>query len=94
MTESPVFEAIVDERVYQDNKFGTTIDDTTNTPWMWASYVNNYSTKWMNGEFAPLDSATVDAFRQSMIKTAALAVAAVESVDRQRAAAGKAFFEA
>ena len=46
-------------------------------------------TKW--GQ--PLGEDTVSLFRRSMIKTAAICVAAIESVDRQRAQRGKAFYE-
>lgn len=80
------------ERVYQDNKWGTTSDDTQNTPFHWVSYLAKYSTGWMRGEWSFTKEAT-DAFRTAMIKVAAIAVAAVESIDRQRSRTGKAFFE-
>jgi hypothetical protein len=88
-----VYDEIKQERDYQDNRWGHEIDDTLNTPWMWAAYINAYSTKWMSGTFTPLGESVVDKFRAAMIKTAALAVAAVESIDRQRNEKQKAFFE-
>ena len=88
-----VYDEILKERTYQDQKWGHVADDTLNTPWMWASYIANYATKWMAGTFLPLGKNTTDAFRTAMIKVAALAVAAVESVDRQRETQGKPFFE-
>lgn len=87
-----VYEEIQAERAYQDKKWGHEIDDTKNTPWTWSSYIGQYSTKWMVGTFPPL-SKFVDDFRSKMIKVAAIAVAAVESIDRQRANSSKAFFE-
>jgi hypothetical protein len=90
-----VYDEIKAERKYQDDKWGTEVDDTLNTPWMWVSYITAYATKWMKGTFAPLEKPVVDDFRNKMIKTAAICVAAVESIDRQRAAdGGTTFFEA
>lgn len=36
----------------------------------------------------------IDAFRKAMVKTAAVALAAIESIDRQRASNGKTFYRA
>lgn len=88
-----IFGEIFAEREKQDQKWGHELDDTKNTPWMWAAYLARYATKWMTGTFAPLGKDTVDDFRTQMIKTAAIAVAAVESLDRQREAQGRAFYE-
>lgn len=89
-----ILDEIAAERTYQDNKWGPSVDDTLNTPWMWTTYIANYSTKWMRGAFK-LGKSDVDDFRAKMVKTAAIAVAAVESIDRQRAEnpAGKTFYE-
>jgi hypothetical protein len=87
-----IYDEIKQERDYQDGKWGHQTDDMLNTPWMWAAYLAQHSTRWMRGTF-DLDTATSDAFRKAMVKTAALAVAAVESLDRQRATRGKAFYE-
>jgi hypothetical protein len=89
-----VYDEIRTERKYQDKRWGTQSDDRGNTPWMWDAYIALYSSKWMTGTVAPLDPMVVDAFRKAMVQTAAIAVAAVESLDRQRKADGAAFFEA
>ena len=57
------------------------------------AYIVHYSTNWFNGGFAPYDTATVDEFRVQMIKIAALALAAIESLDRQRVENGAAHYE-
>lgn len=88
-----VLEEIAAEREYQQERWGNEADDKLNTPNDFVSYIGNYSTKWFPGGFTPYNPDTVDAFRKSMIKTAALAVAAVESIDRQRGAAGQTFYE-
>lgn len=82
-TRVGIFAEIEAERAYQDGKWGTEVDDTRNTPWMWAAYIAQYATRWMKGKFMPLKRDDTMAFRESMIKTAAIAVAAVESIDRQ-----------
>lgn len=78
---------------YQQTKFGTKEDDTINTPNHWVSYLAAYSTKWFTGGFAPYKNSAVDAFRTGMIKVAAIAIAAVESIDRQREQNGRTFYE-
>jgi hypothetical protein len=88
-----VYDEIKKEREYQDGKWGHETDDTLNTPWMWASYIGQYATKWMRGEFLPVSVDTTNTFRTCMIKVAAIAVAAIESIDRQRASAVKTFYE-
>lgn len=93
-TRDAIFSAINDEREYQTRKWGNEADDTMNEPNDFVSYINAYSTLWFPGGFVPYSPDTVDAFRTSMIKTAAIAVAAVESLDRQREEAGHTFYEA
>jgi hypothetical protein len=88
-----ILDEIEAERRYQDSRWGHKTDDTLNTPWMWVAYITLYSSKWMVGTFLPLGKDTTDTFRKMMVKTAALAVAAIESVDRQRAENRKAFYE-
>ena len=88
-----IYDEIKAERDYQDKRWGHKMDDTVNTPWMWTAYVALYASKWMVGSCAPLGATTVGAFRARMVKTAAICVAAVESIDRQRAADGKTFYE-
>lgn len=84
---------VLSEIVYQRKRWGTELDDAKNTPWMWAAYMSQYATKWMTGTFMPLRPGTVDEFRSCMIKVAALAISAVDSLDRQREANGQAFYE-
>jgi hypothetical protein len=88
-----VYAEIRAEREYQQGRWGNDTDDVKNTPWMFAAYIAQYATRWMAGTFAPLGPETTDAFRKSMVKVAAIAIAAVESLDRQRAAKGAAFYE-
>jgi hypothetical protein len=89
-----IYAEIAAERKYQTDRWGNEADDTMNTPNDFVSYISKYSTHWFPGGFTPYTPETVDEFRTSMIKTAALAVAAVESIDRQREEAGHAFYEA
>lgn len=88
-----IFGEIENERIYQDKRWGTETDDTLNTPWMWASYIGMYSTKWMAGTFLPLDRSVTNAFRAAMVKVASISVAAIMSVDRQRRKNGSTFYE-
>jgi hypothetical protein len=84
---------ITAERNYQDQKWGHEVDDLKNTPWMWTAYITQYASKWMIGRFIPLGTDNIDTFRAMMVKVAAIAIAAIESVDRQRILGGKAFYE-
>jgi hypothetical protein len=88
-----VYDEIRAEREYQTNKWGVEADDTANTPNDWVAYIAHHASRWFKGGFLPVKGGSVDDFRTQMIKTAALAVAAVESLDRQRAANGTAFYE-
>jgi hypothetical protein len=87
-----IFNEIRLEREYQIGKWGTEVDDTKNTPWMWTSYITQYATKWMCGAFTLMSGDTA-AFREAMVKVAAIAVAAIESIDRQRKQNGQPFYE-
>lgn len=87
------FGEVAQELMRQEAKFGIEIDDTVNTPWMWAAYISQYATKWMTGSFAPIGLEATNSFRICMIKVAALAIAAALSVDRQRTANGSTFYE-
>jgi hypothetical protein len=87
-----IFEQIDRERKYQVGRWGNEADDTKNMPNDWVSYIASYSTRWLAGEFAPYSPETVIRFRRAMIQAAAIAVAAVESLDRQQAANGKTFY--
>lgn len=87
-----VYDEIAEERAYQEGLWGNEADDVLNTPWMWASFIGFYATKWMNG-FHPFSRDKTDEFRKCMVKVAAIAVAAVQSIDRQRAENGRTFYE-
>ena len=89
----PIFEEIDKERRYQQERWGNEADDKKNSPWHFTSYIIQYAGKWMAGTWAPLKTDVVTNFRTMMVKVAAIAVAAIESVDRQRAAKGKTFYE-
>jgi hypothetical protein len=93
LNRDTILSEISTERDYQITKWGNEADDTINLPNDFISYMNHYSTKWFPGGFAPYTPETVDAFRTSMIKTAAIAVAAVESLDRQRDVRGATIYE-
>lgn len=88
-----IIQEILSERYYQEERWGNDTDDAVNTPWMWAAYISGYATKWMVGTFLPLETTVVDSFRTCMVKVATLAVAAIESVDRQRKEKGITFYE-
>lgn len=90
-----IFSEIERERIYQDGRWGTVADDTLNTPWMWTAYITHYASKWMVGSFLPLERGVTETFRTCMVKVAsiAIAIAAIQSIDRQRAANGSTFYE-
>lgn len=88
-----IFAEVEGELSYQERRWGTKADDTINKPNDWAAFISHYATRWFSGGFAPYQKMTVDAFRKSMIKTAALAISAIKSLDRQRDASGVAFYE-
>lgn len=92
MSRQQIYDLIEQERSYQDRKWGHETDDTKNTPWMWVAYLARYATNWMHGQF-DISKNDADDFRKNMIKVAAIAIAAVESLDRQRATSGHAFYE-
>lgn len=93
MIALPVYAEIQAERDAQVARWGNTSDDTNNAPNDWVSYISHYATNWFGNQFPPYATEVVDDFRTSMIKTAALAIAAIESIDRQRAGTGKTFYE-
>lgn len=82
MTRISIFNEIEAERAYQDGKWGgKDVDDTHNGPYQWTTYINNYATAWYK-KGVPFGDLPVEEFRKSMIKVAALAIAAIEQVDR------------
>jgi hypothetical protein len=88
-----VYDEIRAERDYQRDKWGDEADVKVNTPNDFVSYISHHSTRWFNGGFTPYPKTVVDDYRTQMIKTAALAIAAVEALDKQRSDTGSAFFE-
>lgn len=88
-----IYDEIRNERDYQKKRWGDEADVKVNTPNDFVSYIAHYSTRWFDGGFTPYPKETIDKYRTQMIKTAALAVAAVEALDRQHKDGGSAFFE-
>jgi hypothetical protein len=93
MSRNSIYHEIEKERIYQEGKWGNDADDVHCNPNDWVAFISKYSSKWQAGELMPLSHMTIEAFRTSMIKTAALAVAAIESLDRQTQQHGKPFYE-
>lgn len=77
-----VYAEIQGERAYQEGKWGTANDDL-NTPFNWAAYIAQDATRNLIG--APANATDLAKFRTDMVKVAALAVAAVETLDRKAA---------
>lgn len=89
-----IAEEISKERVEQDKRWTNESDDKNNCPFTWMAVIAETSSSWMVGQVSPFPKETVDSFRKAMLQTAAVAVAAIESIDRQRETNGSAFFEA
>lgn len=89
MPRSAILSEIDAERAHQEKKWGNIADDTKNKPNDYVAFIAYHSTRWFSGEFAPYDAETIAEFRKEMIKVAAVAVAAVESLERQ----GKPFYQ-
>lgn len=83
MSRETILNEINKEREYQVQKWGNDADDTKNSFNDWVSYISRYATTWFPGGFPPYSDEAKVNFRRSMIKTAAIAVAAVESFDRK-----------
>ena len=75
-TEEDIFAEISLERDFQRKIGYTTEEDDYNTPSVWGNIVAHYAHLWF---YEP----KMVNFRASMIKVAAVAVAAIEWVDRQ-----------
>ena len=73
-----IYDEITKERVYQDRKWGGPEHDDLQCYNNWVAYITKYATGWAWKGIVPLSE-----FRRSMLKVAALAVAAIESVDRE-----------
>ncbi len=81
MARQEILDEIDAEREYQIQKWGDA-DDSINTPNDFVAYLSHYSTRWFNGTFAPYNTETLVRFRDSMIKNAAIAVAAAEYAEK------------
>jgi hypothetical protein len=77
MSLPTLLEEIRQERVYQDGRWGVVFDDK-NTLNDWLTYMMIYG-----GQAARMDSAPSEQ-RKNLVKVAALAVAALESFDRNK----------
>lgn len=84
---SKILEQIHAERRYQDSKWGFVFDDK-NTVNDWMAYINIYGSK------ATTMGATSAQQREAMLKVAALAVAALETFDRNNGFALRHYDEA
>lgn len=73
------FDEILLERERQQLKWGDAFDDK-NSPYNWAAYITQYATRHLIGDPAAVSNAD---FRADMVKVGALAVAAIQAMDRQ-----------
>lgn len=80
MNRHEILEAIVKERMYQDEQWGTEFDDK-NTINDWVTYINLYASRAteMNRETRVLDLYNV---KKNLLKAATLCVAALEAIER------------
>lgn len=78
MSRNMIWEAIDNEREYQQTKWGDT--DKQNTEYNWAAYIGAYTNRSLIG-YPGLDIERRRKFKQDMIKVAALAIAAIENLD-------------
>lgn len=71
-----VLDNIATERKYQNDRFGTTFDDHNKLN-DWVTYITHYASR----NYGPNISEST--FRLNMVKVAALAIAAIEAIDRR-----------
>jgi hypothetical protein len=81
MTRKEIFEAIEKERAYQEEKWGVDFDDK-NTPNDWVVYLCMYATDAAKMSGGPKKTFDVEKYKKNLLKTASLAVAALEALDR------------
>jgi hypothetical protein len=79
MKQKEILKEVRDERDYQDTRWGHDADDTR-TPYQWAAFIVQYASRDLTGDPANIDH---ENFRSSMVKVAALAVAAIEAHERR-----------
>jgi hypothetical protein len=80
-------EDVVGERLNQDAQWGGYTHDDTHEPMDWHRYIEYQLNRWRitqqsSEEFA-LPQQLVDVARERLVKIAALALAAIESIDRK-----------
>lgn len=75
MTKGRIVKNILDERDYQDRKWGGERYDDKHNEHDWSAYIVEHLGKAITNPHT---------FRTQMVKVAALAVAAIEWVDRRR----------
>ena len=90
---SDILKEVSNKVIENDGIWGHESDDTKNDPFLWMGVIARTSSSWMAGEYEPFSKERVDAFRAAMLDTAAVAIAAIESIDRQRENNGVTFFE-
>ncbi len=84
MNTTTVLNEVAEEREYQNTKWGQDFDDS-NSFEAWNTYLTHYSSRHLVGDIASKFNADfINAFRDDMVKVAAIAVAAVESIDRYK----------
>ena len=76
MTRKEIFKAIDDEREYQTEKYGVEFD-SENSPNDWISYITAYAGRGYSWNRSKDKGAE---FKSAMVKVAALAVAALETI--------------
>ena len=74
-----IYDEIKQESAWQENKWGNKFDDN-HSPYHWAGFITAYTSRHL-----VCDPATIHLglFRADMVKVAALAVAAIEVLDRK-----------
>ena len=75
-----ILQEIKEEREYQDKRWGGVKHDDQHKPNDWIAFITGYAGRAY--DCCMEHPGDLDDFRESMIKVAALAVAAVEWVDR------------
>src|SRR5262245_19409868 len=89
---SQVLEWVYEEAQAESDRHES--DDMLNDPGTWVTLISKHATKWRGESRGNLmDQFTVDKFQRQIVKVAALAVSAIESLRRQREENGFAFYE-
>jgi hypothetical protein len=83
--QADILDEIVQERIHQDKKWGGPDHDDKHGPYAWVSFITTYLGQAISDIVNEKGSYEVNlrTFRYHMVKVAALAVAAVEMVDRK-----------